>query len=220
MPKPSTIRVLLADDHQVVRQGLMIFLSTSPDIAVIAEAQNGLEAIACVNHDPPDVVLMDLVMPELDGIQATQQIKAAHPEVEVIALTSYIDEAKVADALAAGVAGYVMKDVSPMELARAIRAAAHGELYLSPQAARLLARRVQPPPHSENALATLTEREREVLRLVARGLSNQDIAQDLNISAKTVKAHVTSILQKLGLASRTQAALYALRFNLVPLDEI
>lgn len=219
MAETSPIRVLLADDHEMVRQGLLIFLNASPDIAVIAQAQNGLEAVARVDENPPDVVLMDLVMPKLDGVEATRRIKANHPQVEIIALTSYIDEDKVTDALSAGVAGYVMKEVSPSELARAIRAAARGEMYLSPVAARYLAKRVQPTKPPETALTTLTERELDVLKLIARGLSNQDIAQDLNISAKTVKAHATTIFQKLGLMSRTQAALYALRYNLVPLDD-
>ena len=219
MSDSKPIQVLLVDDHEMVRQGLGIFLNASPDITVVGQAQNGLEAIQRVQENPPDVVLMDLIMPELDGVEATRRIKALFPEVEIIALTSYVDEAKVVDALAAGVAGYVMKDVKPAELVRAICAAAQGEMYLSPVAARLLAKRVSPAKSPEPSPEVLTERELDVIRLIARGLSNQDIAKDLNISAKTVKTHISAILQKLNLTSRTQAALYALRRNLVPLND-
>ena len=219
MSETKPIQVLLVDDHEMVRQGLGIFLNASPDITVVGQAQNGLEAIQRVQENPPDVVLMDLIMPELDGVEATRRIKALFPEVEIIALTSYVDEAKVVDALAAGVAGYVMKDVKPAELVRAICAAAQGEMYLSPAAARLLAKRVSPAKSPEPSPEVLTERELDVIRLIARGLSNQDIAKDLNISAKTVKTHISAILQKLNLTSRTQAALYALRRNLVPLND-
>jgi two-component system, NarL family, response regulator LiaR len=219
MSSPMSIRVLLVDDHEMVRQGLGIFLNASPNITVIGQAQNGLEAIQLVQQDPPDVILMDLIMPEMDGVQATRRIKAMYPDIEIIALTSYVDEAHVVDALSAGVAGYVMKDVKPAELVRAICAAAQGEMYLSPAAARLLAKRVSPANSPEPLPEVLTERELDVLRLIARGLSNQDIANDLSISAKTVKTHISAILQKLNLTSRTQAALYALRRNLVPLND-
>lgn len=219
MPNATPIRVLLVDDHEMVRQGLGIFLNSSRDIQVVGQAQNGLEALARVQENPPDVILMDLIMPELDGVEATRRIKTLYPDIEIIALTSYIDEAKVVDALAAGVAGYVMKDVKPAELVRAISAAAKGEMYLSPVAARLLAKRISPAKTPEPAPEVLTERELDVVRLVARGLSNQDIARDLNISAKTVKTHISAILQKLNLTSRTQAALYALRRNLVSLND-
>lgn len=218
----ENIRVLLADDHQMVRQGLKFFLSTQPGFAVVGEANNGLEAVSLVDELTPDVVLMDLVMPELDGLAATQVIKSRHDDIEVLVLTSYVDDEKVVGAIRMGAAGYLMKDVSPVELARAIHAVARGEVYLHQEAARHLAEGLRPAAGgpAEPGPDTLTEREIEILRYIARGLNNQDIAEDLVISPKTVKAHVSHILQKLGLESRVQAALYALRHNVVPLDEV
>lgn len=211
----TPIRVLLVDDHELIRQGLIIFLKTAAGMTVVGEAGDGCEAVELVQRLRPDVVLMDLVMPGMDGIAATRLLKAEHPEVEVLALTSYIDEEKVLDALSAGAAGYVMKDVSPAELVRAIRAAAAGQVYLSPAAAAYLANHVRPRREPEPSPDALTCRELEVLRLLARGLSNQAIAEDLHISPKTVKAHVGTILQKLHLENRTEAAVYALRMHLV-----
>lgn len=217
MSDDSLIRVLLVDDHEMVRQGLVFFLSIQADIRVVDQAANGLEAVQKAAQHRPDVILMDLVMPEMDGIEATRQIKMQYPAIEVLALTSYSDEERVTEAIEAGVAGYVMKDINPVELARAIRSAARGEMYLSPSAARFLARRIR--SSTPVLLDPLTPRELEVLTRLARGLNNQDIAQDLVISPKTVKAHLGSIFQKLGVNSRTQAALYALQHNLVRLEE-
>lgn len=212
------IRVLLVDDHELIRQGLIIFLKTAVGITVVGEASNGREAVDLVTRLRPNVVLMDLVMPGMDGIAATRLIKAEHPEVEVLALTSYIDEGKVLDALNAGAAGYVMKDVSPAELVRAMRAVAAGQVFLSPAAASYLTSHVLGRREPEPSPDALSGRELEVLQLLARGLSNQAIAEDLQISPKTVKAHVSTILQKLHLENRTEAAVYALRMHLVQLD--
>jgi NarL family two-component system response regulator LiaR len=209
--------VLLVDDHELVRQGLIIFLKTA-NIAIVGEAADGCEAIRLADQQRPDVVLMDLVMPGMDGIEATRRIKAMHPPIEVLALTSYIDEEKVLDALSAGAAGYVMKDVSPGELVRAIQAAAAGQVYLSPAAASYLAAHVRPRREPAPNPDALTARELEVLQRIARGLSNQAIAEDLQISPKTVKAHVGAILQKLHLENRTEVAVYALQQHLVQPD--
>lgn len=214
----ARIRVLLVDDHDLVRQGLIIYLKTAPAIEIVGQAGDGRQAVSLVEQHQPDVVLMDLVMPEMDGIEATRRIKAQHPTVEVLALTSYIDEEKVLDVLSAGAAGYVMKDVNPAELVRAIQAAAAGQVYLSPAAASYLANHVRPRREPAPPPDSLTGRELEVLQLLARGLSNQAIAEDLQISPKTVKAHVGTILQKLHLENRTEAAVYALQRRLVQPD--
>jgi NarL family two-component system response regulator LiaR len=213
------IRVLLVDDHNVVRQGLKLFLATQPDIEVVGEAENGVAAVAAVGKVQPDVVLMDLVMPQLDGIGATQQIKTRYPDVEVIALTSFVEDAQVAAVVKAGAIGYLLKDVQPAELAAAIRAAQRGEVHLHPQAARRLMQAIGPkePP---SVAEPLTEREIEVLKALARGESNKKIADTLVVSEKTVKAHVSNILGKLNLQSRTQAVLYALRHGMVSLEDI
>lgn len=213
----ASIRLLLVDDHELVRQGLIIFLKTA-NVVIVGEAGDGSAAIRLAGQLHPDVVLMDLVMPGMDGIEATRHIKAAYPEVEVLALTSYIDEEKVVDALSAGAAGYIMKDVSPAELVRAIQAAAAGQVYLSPAAASYLAAHVRPKREPSPDPDTLTARESEVVQCIARGLSNQAIAEDLQISPKTVKAHVGAILQKLHLENRTEVAIYALQRHLVQPD--
>jgi len=222
MADQPAIRVLLVDDHQMVRQGLLYFLSAQEGIEVVGQAENGLQAVTMVEETRPDVVLMDLAMPEMDGLEALRRIKADHADIEVLVLTSFVDDEKVLAAIEHGASGYLMKDIKPGELARAIRAAARGEVYLHPEAARHLAQAQYPgaSDREEPSPAILTEREREVLELVARGLSNQDIADTLTITLKTVKTHVSNILHKLGLESRVQAALYALRHNLVPFDEI
>lgn len=216
------IRVVLVDDHQMVRQGLHLFLSTQPGFEVVGEAENGASAVKLVAQVKPDVVLMDLVMPEMDGLEATCQILSHNEEVEILVLTSYIDDEKVVSAINCGASGYLMKDVKPQELARAIRAVAGGEVYLQLEAATQLAHAVRPESDEpdEPAPDALTEREIEVLMLVARGLSNRDIAGELSISLKTVKGHVSSILRKLELESRVQAALYALRHEIVQLEDI
>ncbi|WP_029214957.1 response regulator [Kallotenue papyrolyticum] len=215
----QTIRVVLVDDHNVVRQGLKLFLATQPDIQVVGEADNGQAALALVEQQQPDVVLMDLVMPQLDGVATTQQIKRRYPEVEVIALTSFVEDQQVAAVIKAGAIGYLLKDVQPAELAMAIRAAQRGEVHLHPEAARRLMQAVA-PREQPGLVEPLTEREIEVLRALARGESNRQIADRLIVSEKTVKAHVSNILGKLGLQSRTQAVLYALRHGIVSLDDI
>jgi len=209
-------RVLITDDHGVVRQGLRMFLSLDPDFEVVGEASNGEEALAMARELGPDVVLMDLLMPVMDGISATEKIRAELPEVEVIALTSVLEDASVTGAVRAGAIGYLLKDTDSEELSRAIKAAAEGRVHLAPEAAARLMREVRAPESPE----ALTGREAEVLRLLARGKANKQIASSLYVSEKTVKAHVSSILMKLGVQSRTQAALYAVRTGLVSIDEL
>lgn len=207
-----TIRILLVDDHSVVRQGLKMFLSLDPELEVVGEAANGAEALRLVHELAPDVVLMDLLMPVMDGITATAAIRKEAPGTEVIALTSVLEDAAVTGAVRAGAIGYLLKDTESEELVRAIRAAAAGQVQLAPQALARLLREVRAPESPE----TLTERETDVLRLLAQGQSNKEIARTLTIGEKTVKTHVSNILSKLGVPSRTQAALYAVRIGLVP----
>jgi NarL family two-component system response regulator LiaR len=209
-------RVLITDDHGVVRQGLRMFLSLDPDFEVVGEASNGEEALAMARDLEPDVVLMDLLMPVMDGISATGKIRAELPDVEVIALTSVLEDASVTGAVRAGAIGYLLKDTDSEELHRAIRGAAEGRVQLAPEAAARLIREVRAPENPE----ALTDREAEVLGLLARGKANKQIASGLYVSEKTVKAHVSSILMKLGVQSRTQAALYAVRTGLVSMDEL
>ena len=210
------VRVLITDDHSVVRQGLRMFLSLDPELEVVGEAANGEEALRMARDLSPDVVLMDLVMPVMDGISATGAIRSELPDVEVIALTSVLEDASVTGAVKAGAIGYLMKDTEAEELGRAIKAAAEGRVYLAPEAAARLMREVRTPESPE----TLTERETEVLQLLARGKANKQIATGLYVTEKTVKAHVSSILAKLGVQSRTQAALYAVRAGLVSVREL
>ncbi len=209
-----TIRILLADDHSVVRQGLRMFLSLDPELEVIGEAQNGAEAVKLAGELKPDVVLMDLLMPVMDGIAAIGEIRTTMPDVEVIALTSVLEDASVVGAVKAGAIGYLLKDTQSEELCRAIKAAAAGQVQLSPQAAARLMREVRAPDSPE----TLTERETDVLRLLAQGLANKEIARKLGIGEKTVKTHVSSVLLKLNVRSRTQAALYAAQIGLATIE--
>jgi NarL family two-component system response regulator LiaR len=211
-----TTRILITDDHGVVRQGLRMFLSLDPDLEVVGEAENGQEALAMARSLKPDVVLMDLLMPVMDGIAATQAIRSELPEVEVIALTSVLEDASVTGAVKAGAIGYLLKDTDAEELKRAITAAAEGRVHLAPEAAARLMREVRAPESPEE----LTERETEVLKLLARGKANKQIASSLFVSEKTVKAHVSSILMKLGVQSRTQAALHAVRAGFVSTEEL
>jgi len=205
------IRIMIADDHAVVRQGLRMFLTLDPSLEIIGEASNGKEALEAARQLKPDVVLMDLLMPVMDGIEATAAIKRELPDTEVIALTSVLEDASVIGAIRAGALGYLLKDTKAEELIQAIKAASEGQVQLSPQAAARLMREVRAPESPE----ALTERETEVLRLLAQGHSNKEIAQLLTIGEKTVKTHVSSILAKLNVSSRTQAALYAVRIGLV-----
>jgi DNA-binding NarL/FixJ family response regulator len=221
MTDETVIRVLLVDDHEMVRQGLIYFLSTQPGIEISGEAKNGREAIALAGSLQPDVILMDIVMPELGGVEAIRLIREMHPEIAVLALSSFAEDAGVVRAIQAGALGYVMKDISPRELATAIRMVARGQVYLQPEVASRLAQGLRSENRAArtNPLESLTERELEVLCLVARGLSNHEIAATLCIAVKTVKAHVSSVLNKLELESRVQAALYAIQHRLVCLDE-
>ncbi len=208
-----TVRVLIVDDHSVVRQGLRMFLGADPELEVCGEARDGSEALALARKLKPDVVLMDLLMPVMDGITATAAIRRELPEVEVVALTSVIEDHAVMDAMRAGAIGYLLKDTDARELCRAIKAAAQGQVQLSPQAATRLLREVRTP---EREIEPLTDREAEVLKLLAQGDSNKEISRDLKIGEQTVKTHVSHLLNKLGVTSRTQAALYAIRNGLVP----
>jgi DNA-binding NarL/FixJ family response regulator len=219
-PAYGPIRVLVADDHRVVRQGLRTFLATTEDIRVVGEASDGNETLTRLHGlhesgEAPDVVLMDLLMSPMDGIEATRQIRACYPDVQVVALTSFVEEEKAHAALDAGASGFLLKDADADEVAAAIRAAHRGEVHLDPAMAGRLIRALRapstPPPGSG-----LTEREREVLRLVAVGKSNKDIAAELCISERTARTHVSSILTKLDMTSRTQAALWAVREGLGP----
>jgi len=206
------IRVLIADDHEIVRQGLTTFLELQEDIEVVGQAADGEAAARMAERLTPDVVLMDLVMPVLDGIGAIARIRASAPSSHVIVLTSFADDEKIFAAIRAGAAGYLLKDVSPQDLATAIRMVQGGEPILAPGVARRLMDEVGRQPEPANHL---TEREIEVLKLIANGRSNKEIAGDLTLSEKTVKTHVSNILKKLHVADRTQAALYAVRQHLV-----
>jgi NarL family two-component system response regulator LiaR len=212
------IRVLVADDHAVVRQGLRTFLELQDDIEVVADAADGERALAAVAEHDPDVVLMDLVMPKVDGVEAIRRIAAEHPRTRVIALTSFLDDDKVFPAVRAGASGYLLKDVQPQELVKAIRAVDAGEVLLHPAVTAKLMEDVVDGGGRGGTPADLTPREREVAELIARGGQNKRIALELGISEKTVKSHVSSILRKLDLADRTQVALYVVREGWVELE--
>jgi len=222
MTEIGKIRVLIVDDHQVVRQGLRTFLDLNEDIQVIGEAVDGQEAIELVTQLAPDVVLMDLVMPRLDGIAATARIKALNQGAKVIALTSFTEDDKVFPAIQAGASSYLLKNVSPDGLVEAIRAAYRGEARLHPDVMRKLMEKVAAQTGSAKPVDSvqLTGREGEVIRLVAQGKSNREIAETLVISEKTAKAHISNILGKLGLDDRTQMAVYAIKHGLVNPDEL
>ena len=208
------IRVLLVDDHAVVRRGLRGFLELLKDFDVVGEAENGREGVAAADRLAPDVILMDLLMPEMGGLEAIGAIKQAHPEIEIVAVTSFIEEEKVTSALEAGASGYLLKDAEAEEVAQAIRAAYNGEVHLDPAVSRLLAQRLRARKDAE-PIEPLTTREKEVLSQLAKGASNKEIAYELGITERTARTHVSNILGKLGLASRTQAALYAVEHKLV-----
>lgn len=211
----SKIRVLIVDDHAMVRQGIATFIELQDDVELVGEAANGREAIARVEELKPDVVLMDLVMPEMDGVTATREIKVRYPDVKVLVLTSFVNDAQLTPALQAGASGYLLKDIAADDLMKAIRAAQRGETPLAPAVAKKLVEGARAPQDDESVkLAALTERERQVLALLGRGLSNKEIAAKLSISEKTVKFHVSGVLSKLGLGDRTQAALFASKHGL------
>jgi NarL family two-component system response regulator LiaR len=212
------IRVLIVDDHAVVRRGLRTFLELQDEIEVVGEAEDGDEAVAAVEQLGPDVVLMDLVMPRVDGIEAIRQVRERRPATRVIALTSFVDDDRLFPAVRAGAAGYLLKDVQPQDLVAAIRTVHGGESLLHPAAAARLMAEVASDDGRVDPSSLLTPREREVLVLIARGLPNKVIARDLGVSEKTVKTHVSNLLGKLGLTDRTQAALYAVREGLLPKD--
>ncbi|HEX8684705.1 MAG TPA: response regulator transcription factor [Ardenticatenaceae bacterium] len=215
-----TIRVLLADDHAVVREGLSMALRLDPELEIVGEAQNGEVALRLARQLKPNVVLMDLLMPVMDGITAIAAIRQELPEVEVIALTSVLEDASVGNAIRAGAIGYLLKTTEIDELRRAIKRAAAGQVQLSPEVAARLLREVRTPqPQKTEDPDPLTERETEVLRLLARGLSNKEIGRQLVISERTVQTHISNILSKLGMVSRMQAALYAVRVGLVSVNE-
>jgi DNA-binding NarL/FixJ family response regulator len=216
MVEEARIRVLLVDDHAVVRRGLRGFLELLDDLEIVGEAEDGSQAIRLAEETKPDVILMDLVMPILDGVAATAEIKKRQPGVEIVALTSFIEEQTVVAALEAGATGYLLKDASADDVADAVRAAYAGDMRLDPAVSRLLAERLRRASQSAHPIEPLTARELDVLGLVGRGLSNKEIATDLVITERTARTHVSNILGKLGLASRTQAALYAVEHDLVP----
>jgi NarL family two-component system response regulator LiaR len=211
------IRVVLADDHAVVRHGLRFMLEQRPDIQVVGECGDGARALELVTELLPDVALLDLLMPTMDGVAATREIKRLSPSTQIIILTSYYDDEHIFNAIKAGALSYLLKESSAQELVEAVRAAARGESKLHPMVATRVLREMQ--QRQRSPLNDLTPRELEVLTLIARGRSNHEIAQELVISEPTVRTHVANILSKLHLTDRTQAAIYALQQNLVPLKE-
>jgi NarL family two-component system response regulator LiaR len=214
----ENIRVLIVDDHAIVREGQMALIDTEPGMEVVGEAEDGLEAVEMANKLQPDVILMDLEMPRKGGIEAIGEIKAEFPDARILVLTSYTEDEKVYAAIKAGAQGYILKDSSPNEILAAIRQVHLGETSMRPSIAEKLMRELQRSSNLKPTVDPLTEREVEILKLVAHGLPNQEIAEQLVISERTVRTHVTNILSKLHLANRTQAALYALREGLTDLE--
>jgi DNA-binding NarL/FixJ family response regulator len=217
-PGEGKIRVLVVDDHAIIRRGMKAVLELVPDILIVGEAGNGLEAVKQAAKLQPDVILMDLVMPGMDGIEATRQIKASHPDVRILVLTTFTGEELIFPAIKAGALGYQLKDSSPEALVEAIRQVYQGEPSLHPIIARKVLQELLTPTEKPPTSDPLTQREVEVLRLIAQGFENKEIAEKLVISEATTRTHVSNILGKLHLASRTQAALYALREGLASLD--
>lgn len=212
------IKVMVVDDHAIVREGLRTLLGEEISVAIVGEATNAAEALPLIETHQPDVILMDLVMPGLDSLEATQIIRQRHPTCQVLILTTFIEDERVRTAVAAGAIGYLLKDIRQHDLVRAIHAAARGEPTLHPEAQRRLMQHVIAPAPATSLLDSLTPRERDVLQLIAGGHSNKEIAQSLRLTEGTVKGYVTAILGKLEVADRTQAALYAVKHGLVPLD--
>jgi NarL family two-component system response regulator LiaR len=218
MKKP--IRILIADDHLIVRKGLKVLLGTEKDMQVVGEAENGAEAVSKAASLQPDVILMDIVMPEMDGIEATRRITAEKPGSRILVLTSFAADEKVFPAVKAGALGYLLKDSTPEQLLEAIRQVHRGEPSLEPSIARKVLQELSGGSGGKPTTDPLTERELEVLRLIAQGLSNKEIASKIFVAEWTVRSHVSNILGKLHLASRTQAALYALRSGIASLDDV
>lgn len=214
MSTETKIKLLIVDDHAMVREGVKMYLKFDPTLEVIGEASNGQEALELLVQLSPDVILMDLVMPVLDGISTITEVKKRYPDIEIIALTSVLEDEKVVGAVQAGATGYLLKDSKPQELIEAIHAAGRGEVCLHPEAAKRLMRQVKTPDMRES----LTPRETDILKMISRGYSNKDISKELDLSEYTIKAHVLSLLSKLELSSRTQAALFALKQGLVGLE--
>jgi two-component system, NarL family, response regulator LiaR len=212
------IRVLIADDHQLVRQGLAALLTTKPGFEVIGQAENGIEAVMLALSLKPDIILMDLQMPEKDGIEATYEIKGENPDARILIITSFAEDENVYKAVKAGALGFLLKDSSPQELLQAIQDVWDGRMSLHPNIAMKLIEELNQPAEKQVTEEPLTEREAEVLKLVAKGRSNQEIAEKLVLSERTVGTHVSNVLGKLHLANRTQAALYALRKGLTDLN--
>ena len=212
----AVARVLLVDDHAVVRQGLRTFLDLQDDIEVVGEARDGVEALSLAQELDPDVVLMDLIMPRMDGIETVRRMKSAQPRIQILVLTSFGDDQKVFAAIRAGATGFLLKDISPQDLAAAIHAARRGEASLAPGIATKLLQEIAVGANPATEEQALTEREHAVLAQIAQGRSNKQISEELSISEKTVKTHVSNILTKLHLDDRTQAAIYALKEGLVP----
>ncbi len=216
MAEDEPIKVMLVDDHAVVREGLRTYLDLEERLRIVGEASNGREAVALAERLHPDVIVMDLSMGEMDGIAATKAIKEFNPEIKVIVLTSFTDDEHIMPAIEAGATGYLLKDVSAPELVKAIEGAFRGQAQLHPEVARKLMEQVRQPRRRQDPAEELTPRERDVLGLIASGMSNKEIARELVMTERTVKGHVSNILGKLGLQDRTQAALYAVRHGLAP----
>jgi NarL family two-component system response regulator LiaR len=214
------IRLLIVDDHTIVRKGIKALVATEKDMQVVGEAENGAEAVEKAASLKPDVILMDLVMPGMDGIEATGRITAQQPEARILVLTSFAADDKVFPAVKAGALGYLLKDSSPEQLLEAIRQVHRGEPSLEPAIARKVLQELSNPGQGKPTAEPLTQRELEVLRLISQGLSNKEIAAKIFVAEWTVRTHVSNILSKLHLASRTQAALYALRSGLASLDDV
>jgi NarL family two-component system response regulator LiaR len=214
------IRILIADDHAIVREGLRALFATESDFELVAEASDGVEAVNKVRATNPDVILLDIVMPRKDGLSAIDDIISENPQARILILTSFAEDEKVFPAIKAGALGYLLKDSSPPELIHAIRNVNRGEASLHPTIARKLMRELKQPPSLPPTTDPLTEREVDVLQLVAKGLSNDQIAEILVVSERTVRTHVSHILDKLHLANRTQMALYAVREGIAKLDNV
>jgi two-component system, NarL family, response regulator LiaR len=215
---PDLIRVLIVDDHPVVRKGMTTLLAGEEDIDIVGEASNGKQALDQVEKLHPDVILMDLVMPEMDGIEAIQHISSRHPEIRILVMTSFTADEKVFPSIKAGALGYLLKDSDPEDMIRMIHQVYRGELSLHPMIARKVIQELNRPAGQDLTTEPLTEREVEILQLIAQGLDNQEIADRLNLKDATVRTHVSNILSKLHLANRVQATLYALRKGLTSLD--